>query len=102
MKAKIVCPLGSECESIKDGELIRCAWMVKIAGTQPDGKEVEEDKCAMSWLPIIMLENAQTNRGQTSALESFRNETVKGQNRFNTLLEGAVNNRQEELTDGIS
>jgi hypothetical protein len=27
-----------------------------------------------------------TNRGQTKALESFRNETVKGQEEFNSLV----------------
>ena len=96
MKATIICPLGSECESIKDGKLYRCAWMVKIAGKKPDGTEVEEDKCAMNWLPVIMLENAQTNRGQTAALESLRNETVKGQNKFNELMSGAISMRYLE------
>ncbi len=96
MEAKIQCPLRSECEFIKDNALVECAWLVRITGTQPDGKEVEEKKCAMSWLPIIMLENAQTNRGQTSALESFRNETVKSQNKFNEIMNGAVNMRYLE------
>ena len=33
----------------------------------------------MTWQPILLVENAQTNRGQTQALESFRNEVVTGQ-----------------------
>jgi len=38
-------------------------------------------------LPMLQVEMSQTNRGQTHALESFRNETVKGQAVFNSLVE---------------
>ena len=41
----------------------------------------------MSWMPILMIEMSQTNRGQTSALESFRNETVEKQGEFNNLVQ---------------
>lgn len=97
---KIVCPLGNECEAVIDDEIVRCAWYVRMTGVTPDGKDLDEWRCAMSWMPIIMLENAQTNRGQTAALESFRNETKRGQDKFNGLLESAMNKRYEELEDG--
>ena len=39
-------------------------------------KEYDEWGCAMVWQPIIGVEMARTNIGQTEALESFRNEMV--------------------------
>ena len=86
------CPLGSTCEEVKDGVdgkpvIARCAWYTKIVGKNPQSEEeLEEWACAISWMPMMMVEVAQTNRGQTSALESFRNETVKGQAEFNQII----------------
>ena len=34
----------------------------------------------------LQIETSQTQRGVSSALESFRNETVKGQKEFNQLM----------------
>jgi len=81
------CPLGSECEEIKDNKIYRCMWYTMVAGTDPNkGKLVEDWTCAISWMPTLQIEMANTNRGQTAALESFRNETVKGQTEFNKLV----------------
>jgi hypothetical protein len=82
------CPLGSTCEEVKDGKIHRCAWYTKLVGKDPQSeKEIDNWGCAMSWMPTLMVEMSQTNRGQTGALESFRNETVKGQEIFNTLVQ---------------
>ena len=82
------CPLGSTCEEVKDGKIHRCAWYTKIVGKNPQSEEQIEDwACAIAWLPMLQVEMSQTNRGQTHALESFRNETVKGQAVFNSLVE---------------
>lgn len=79
--------MGSECEEIKDNTQHRCAWYVQLSGKHPQSdKQIDEWGCAMSWLPILLIENAQTNRAQSTAIESFRNETVKGQNVFNELM----------------
>lgn len=86
MEVKIVCPLGSECEEIKGGEARRCAWYTKLAGQGPDGKPVDEWRCALTWMPILLVENSMTNRGQTAALESLRNETTQRQEDFNKLI----------------
>lgn len=90
---KITCPLGSECEKVHDGAIHRCAWYTRLAGQDPQtGEMIDEWKCAMSFIPILLVENANTNRGQTAALEDFRNETVQGQQVFNTLFAQAANN----------
>ncbi len=81
------CPLGSVCEEIKDNKLHRCLWYTKVAGVDVNtGKDVDEWSCAISWLPILQIELSNTHRQTSAALESFRNETVKGQKQFNQLM----------------
>ena len=74
IEVKVVCPLGmNSCREIKNNEILQCAWYVQIAGKTPQSEEIiNEWKCAMAWQPILMIENAQTNRGQTQAITMFR------------------------------
>ena len=73
----ITCPLGSKCEEIRDNKLHKCAWHTQLAGMNPQtGEQINEWKCALAWMPILLVENAGTNRGQTAALDSFRNAVV--------------------------
>ena len=79
----ITCPLGSTCEEIKDNKVHRCAWYTQLAGKHPQSnEEINEWKCSLAWMPILLVENAGTNRGQTAALESFRNQVIKQTNRL--------------------
>jgi hypothetical protein len=81
------CPLGSVCEEIKDNKIHRCMWYTKVVGVNPNtGEEVNDWQCAITWMPTLQVETSQTQRGVSSALESFRNETVKGQKEFNQLM----------------
>jgi len=87
LEVEITCPLGSECETTKDNKIMRCAWYTKVVGMDVNtGKEIDEWSCAIAWMPRLQIEMSSTNRGQTQALESFRNETVKGQKVFNNLV----------------
>jgi hypothetical protein len=87
LEVESTCPLGSTCEEVKDNKIYRCAWYTKMVGLDPNtGKEVDDWACAMSWMPMLQVEMSSTNRGQTAALESFRNETVKGQAEFNKII----------------
>jgi len=76
------------CEYIHNNQIHKCSKFVYLAGKNPNGEDdfVNEGKCADAWTPILQIENANTNRGQTAALESFRNETVKGQEVFNAII----------------
>lgn len=79
MEIEITCPLGSECEEIRDNKMLRCAWYTEVNGRRPDSDEViKEWRCAIAFMPLLQVEMSQTNRGQTQALESFRNEMVEG------------------------
>lgn len=74
------CPLGSVCEEIKDGKIHRCAWYTEMAGMDPStGEQIKDSRCAIAWQPILAIEMSATNRGQTQAIESLRNETIKRQ-----------------------
>jgi hypothetical protein len=90
VEPEITCPFGSKCEEIRDNKQYRCALYTRIAGTKPDGETVDEFACAIAWLPVLQLEMSKTNRGQTAALESFRNETVTGQQQFNQIMATAT------------
>jgi hypothetical protein len=77
------CPLDSfnPCRTMK------CAWFIKIAGTNPqDGKEIEDWGCSMAWMPILTIENSQMQRQTGAAVESFRNEMVKSNESSQQIL----------------
>ena len=81
------CPLGSKCEEIKDNKLHRCRAYIQIAGTDALGQPTDKWGCSMlEWQPILLLEIAGTNRGQTVAIESMRNETLVRQDQFISLV----------------
>lgn len=72
------CPIDKVCEEIKDNKLYRCRWWKQLRGKDPQSEEIiDEWDCAVGWNTLLSTEIAQTNRGQTQAIESFRNETVK-------------------------
>ena len=67
------CPLiGEDCLGLK------CTWFTQVRGTNPQtGKDVDEWGCAVTWMPMLLIENSQQQRSTSSAVESFRNETVR-------------------------
>jgi hypothetical protein len=74
IETKSNCPL----DGFNPCRQLECAWFIKIAGTNPNtGKEIEEWGCSIAWMPILMIENSQQQRGTQAAVESFRNEMVK-------------------------
>ena len=82
IKTVLSCPLGHKCQEVKEGAIHQCAWFVKLAGRNPvTGEEKDEQGCSMTWLPILLVENAMTNRGTSAAVESLRNEVVAVQGR---------------------
>lgn len=69
-----ICPLYQEpCKEHS------CKWFIQILGRHPQtGEMLNKHDCAISWLPILLIENAQQTRQAGAAIESFRNE-VAGQ-----------------------
>lgn len=87
LEVELTCPLGSKCEEARDGKIYRCAWFTELAGQNPQtGEEINERGCAMSWVPILLVENSRQNKSTTAAVESFRNEVVEAQDRTSKIL----------------
>ena len=77
MDIVMTCPLGSECETIKDNKIHRCRWLTSMAGKNPNtGEDIHSRDCAMTYLPILMINTANEARKSTAATESFRNAVV--------------------------
>ena len=70
--------VGKFCPLIgKDCIQMQCSWFCQIRGNDPQtGKEVDEWGCAVTWMPMLLIENSQQQRQTGAAVESFRNETV--------------------------
>lgn len=74
------CPLGHTCEEIRDGKISRCRWYTLVMGVNPQtNEEINRWDCAISWLPIMLVEINRGGRSQAAAIESFRNEVVERQ-----------------------
>lgn len=74
IEAKPNCPL----DSFNPCRQIDCAWFTQVRGVNPNtGSEVDEWGCAITWIPLLTIENSQQQRQTGAAVESFRNEMVK-------------------------
>lgn len=68
------CPLNN----FEPCKQLECAWFTQLRGKDPQSEqEIDEWGCAVAWLPIMLIENAQQQRQTGAAVESFRNEMVK-------------------------
>lgn len=101
MEIEITCPLGSKCEEIRDNKLYRCAWYTHIVGKDPQSEaQVDSWKCAIAFMPMLQVEMSQTNRGQTQAMNSFRDEMVKTTNQSNMLNQAFLTLTADERGPG--
>lgn len=68
------CPL----DSFKPCKQLECSWFMHIRGLDKNTKEeVDEYRCAVTWIPTLLIENATLQNQTGAAIESFRNEVVK-------------------------
>jgi hypothetical protein len=87
---------GTYCPLIKkDCVGLTCAWFTRVQGYDMNtGNQVDEYQCAISWLPMLLIENSGQQRQTGAAVESFRNEMVKA-NEVNTQLLLATSESQQ-------
>jgi len=67
------CPLiKKECVEHK------CSWWMHVRGMNPNtGEDIDHWACAVTWMPMLTIENSQQQRQTGAAVESFRNEVVR-------------------------
>lgn len=79
---KIFCPatgFAKSCREIITG--CDCPKFVTIRGKDPQtGVEADRHGCVDTFLPLLLIENAQMSRQTGAAVESFRNEMAKERN----------------------
>ena len=96
IKTVLSCPLGHKCREIKDGAIHQCTWFTKLAGKNPTtGENVDEFACAITWLPVLLIENTIQQRSTSAGIESFRNEMVdanKESQRVLKMTAGIISN----------
>ena len=71
-----ICPLHKQ-----DTSLVchKCPWWTHVIGKNPQSEEMIDDwRCAVALLPMLLIENAQMQRQTGAAVESFRNDVVMG------------------------
>jgi hypothetical protein len=87
---------GTFCPLIKkDCVGLTCAWYTRVQGYDMNsGNQVDSYECAISWLPMLLIENSGQQRQTGAAVESFRNEMVKA-NEVNTQLLLATSESQQ-------
>jgi hypothetical protein len=92
---------GTFCPLIKaDCKGLDCSWFTQVRGVNPNsGEEVDEWGCAITWLPMLMIENSGQQRQTGAAVESFRNEMVKAQKMSQQVLLAASHNNNQILLE---
>ena len=87
---KSTCPLGNDCEVIKNNILHRCKWYINLKGKDPQSEEIiDKWNCAIVWMVVTQIENNQFTRGTNASIQSLRNTVAGG----NGLLEMIGNKR---------
>lgn len=82
IEAANFCPLIKE-----DCKGLGCSWFTQLRGTNPNtGEPVDEWGCAVTWLPMLLIENSQMQRQTGAAVESFRNEMVRANEASRQIL----------------
>jgi len=86
IKPENFCPLiKSECIGLK------CSWFTQLRGKSPNtGQDIDEWACAITWLPVLLIENSQQQRQTGAAVESFRNEMVRANDTNQKVLVAAA------------
>ena len=55
----------------------QCRWYIQVQGMHPQtGEQMNRWDCAISWLPVLLIENSKKQHETGAAVESFRNEMV--------------------------
>lgn len=90
IKPKPHCPL----DGFNPCRQLDCGWFTQMRGTNPNtGQEVDGWGCAVTWLPMLLIENANQQRQAGAAIESFRNEMVRANEASLNLLASTQSRR---------
>ena len=85
----------------KDCVELKCAWFTRIQGYDMNtGNQVDEYQCAVTLMPMLLVENSGQQRQTSAAVESFRNEMVKANEQSHKVLLAAAKVQDQVLIGG--
>lgn len=89
-----VCPFHKvDCSTVCH----KCPLWTRVVGKNPQSEELIDDwRCAVAWVPMLLIENSQQQRGTQAAVESLRNEV----NGFTQGLGEAVRLASGQVVNG--
>lgn len=99
---KMTCPLGHECEKMEDGNVIeRCRWFkeLPVKNIHTGESSVERD-CTIVHQQKLLFDLVGHMAGNQAAVESFRNEMIKGENIVMKLIAAASQHKRIEDASG--
>ena len=72
----IICPLHKvDCSTVCH----KCPWWTRVIGKNPQTEEMIDDwRCAIAMLPMLIIEGSQQTRQAGAAVETLRNGIVAG------------------------
>lgn len=84
------CPFTKTQKCMQD----KCMFWTHLIGVNPQtGQSIDEFNCAISMLPILLIENAKNVAQAQSAVEKFKNKSVE----FQDLLASAIKHSKNQL-----
>lgn len=89
---------GTFCPLLKkDCVGLTCAWFVRVQGVDTNtGNQVDEYQCAITWMPMLLIENSGQQRQTGAAVESFRNEMVKANEASQRVLLASLSQQRSQ------
>jgi len=92
----MACPLGKKCP--------KCDWYIDLHGTNPNtGEQINNKMCAIVAMPILAIELRKSLDGIHAAVNSERNENVRGfqavSDTFMAAAKAASGRRELETED---
>jgi hypothetical protein len=81
-------PDGEFCPLVRDSCVRhQCAWFMKVVGMDPQsGQPVDKFGCAVSWLPILTVENSQQQRQTAASVDKVAGQLHKHRRDFLAAL----------------
>lgn len=88
-----ICPLHKEDMS---KVCHKCPWWTLVRGKHPQTEQmIDEWRCAIALLPVLLIENAQVSRQTNAAVETFRNGVIQGVTESVFRAAAAIEGRKE-------
>ena len=93
IEPKATCPLNN----FEPCKQLNCGWFMEVHGTNPNtGEQIKDWGCAVTWIPMMLIDNSKQQHSTASAVESFRNEMVKSNEIGQQILISAIQNQPKQ------